>query len=160
MRPIRKVHSSTPPPKRHFQRRLFTSNQPIRSMSSLLEHQIHQNIIYTSNRRHSIHINKNSSIGLIKTFLQSGVVKIDDVLHAHRAGLKGKGAGGNFHWRAPIAYFTTSSFVKFVFAVSQRSRLLFPVVDYVPADITCFLAAFDCKTHEMVLKINVSCPCF
>jgi len=37
-------------------------------MPSLFEHQIHQNIIYTSNRRHSIHINKNSSIGL-KTFL-------------------------------------------------------------------------------------------
>jgi len=28
-------------------------------MPSLLEHQIHQNIIYTGNRRHSIHINKN-----------------------------------------------------------------------------------------------------
>jgi len=36
-------------------------------MSSLFEHQIHQNTIYTSNGRYSIHINKNSSIGL-KTF--------------------------------------------------------------------------------------------
>jgi len=33
-------------------------------MPSLFEHQIHQNITYTSNRRHSMHINKNSSIGL------------------------------------------------------------------------------------------------
>jgi len=48
--------------------------------------------------------------------------------------------------------FMTSSFVKFVFADSQRSRLLFPVVDYVPAEFTRFLA-FDCKPHEMVLKI-------
>jgi len=35
-------------------------------MPSLFEHQIHQNIIYTSNRRHSIHIN--SSIGLKNFF--------------------------------------------------------------------------------------------
>jgi len=33
-------------------------------MPSLFEHQIHQNIIYTSNRRYSIHINKNSCIVL------------------------------------------------------------------------------------------------
>jgi len=45
----------------------------------------------------------------------------------------------------------------YVFADSQRSRLLFPVVDYVPAVLTRLLAAFDCKLHEMVLKINVSC---
>jgi len=55
-------------------------------------------------------------------------------------------------------YFMTSSFVTFVFADSQRSRLLFPVVDYVPAVLTRFLVSFDCKPHEMVLKINVSCP--
>ena len=54
-----------------------------------------------------------------------------------------------------MTYFMTSSFV---FADSQRSRLLFPVVDYVPAEFTRLLAAFDCKPHEMVLKINVSCP--
>jgi len=52
----------------------------------------------------------------------------------------------------------TSSFVKFVFADSQRSRLLFPVVDCVPAVFSRLLAVFDCKPHEMVLKINVSCP--
>jgi len=46
----------------------------------------------------------------------------------------------------------------YVFAVSQRSNLLFPGVDYVPAVLTRLLAAFDCKPHEMVLKINVSCP--
>ena len=57
-----------------------------------------------------------------------------------------------------MTYFMTLSFVTFVFADSQRSRLLFPVVDYVPAEFTRLLAAFDCKPHEMVLKINVSCP--
>ena len=46
----------------------------------------------------------------------------------------------------------------YVFADSQRSRFLFPVVDYVPVLLTRLLAAFDCKPHEMVLKINVSCP--
>jgi len=52
----------------------------------------------------------------------------------------------------------TSSFVKFVFADSQRSRLIFSVVDYMPAVLTRFLAAFDGKPHEIVLKINVSYP--
>jgi len=56
-----------------------------------------------------------------------------------------------------VTYFMTSSFVKFVFADSQRFRLLFPVVDYVPAEFTRMSAAFDCKLHEMVLIINVSC---
>jgi len=46
----------------------------------------------------------------------------------------------------------------YVFADSQRSRLLFPVVDYVPAVLTRLSAAFDCKPHEMVLKINAGCP--
>jgi len=57
-----------------------------------------------------------------------------------------------------MKYFMTSSFVQFVFAESQRSRLLFPVVDYVPAEFTRLLAVFNCKPHDMVLKINVSCP--
>jgi len=35
-----------------------------------------------------------------------------------------------------MTYFVTSWFVKFVFADSQRSRLLFTVVDYVPAVFT------------------------
>jgi len=52
-------------------------------MPSSFEHQFHQNIIYTSNRRYSIHINKNSSIGL-ENFLQSGIIRIDDVLHAQQ----------------------------------------------------------------------------
>jgi len=47
-----------------------------------------------------------------------------------------------------MTYFMTSSFVKFVFADSQRSRLLFPVVDYVPPVLTPLLAALDCKPHE------------
>ena len=46
----------------------------------------------------------------------------------------------------------------YVFADSQRSRLLFPVVDYVPTVLIRLLAAFDGKPHEIVLKINVSCP--
>jgi len=57
-----------------------------------------------------------------------------------------------------MTYFTAPSFVTFVFADSQHSRLLFLVVDYVLNDFTRLLAAFDCKPHEMVLKINVSCP--
>jgi len=57
-----------------------------------------------------------------------------------------------------MTYFMTSSFVKFVFADSQRSLLLFPVVDYVPAVLTRFLATFDGKLNEIVSKINVSCP--
>jgi len=57
-----------------------------------------------------------------------------------------------------MTYFMTSSFVKFVFTDSQRRHLLFPVVDYVPAEFTLLLAAFDCKPQEMVLKINVSYP--
>ena len=52
----------------------------------------------------------------------------------------------------------TSSFVKFVFADVQRSCLLFPVVDYVPAKCTRLFVAFNCQPHEMVLKIDVSCP--
>jgi len=52
----------------------------------------------------------------------------------------------------------TSTFVKFLFADLQRSRLLFPIVDYVPAEFTRLLDAFDCKPHEMMFKIIVSCP--
>jgi len=40
-------------------------------MQSVPEHQIHQDIIYTSNRRHSIHTSKNSSIGLKNVFAVS-----------------------------------------------------------------------------------------
>ena len=76
-----------------------------------------------------------------------------------RAGLKARGARGNFHWRATITYFMTSSFIKFVFADSQRSPLLFPVVDYVPAILSRLLAAFDGKPHEIVLIIiDINCP--
>jgi len=46
----------------------------------------------------------------------------------------------------------TSSFVNVLFADSQPSRLFFPVVHYVPDEVTRLLAAFDCKPHEMVLK--------
>jgi len=37
-------------------------------MPSSFEHQIHQIIIYTSNRRRRMHINKKSSIGLKNSF--------------------------------------------------------------------------------------------
>jgi len=37
----------------------------------------------------------------------------------------------------------TPSFVKFVFADSQRFLLRFPVVDYVPAVLIRLLAAFE-----------------
>jgi len=57
-----------------------------RWIPSLFEHQVHQNIIYTSYRRYSIHINKKSSMGLKKLIadqlLQSGIVTIDEVPHA------------------------------------------------------------------------------
>ena len=73
-----------------------------------------------------------------------------------RAGLKGRGARGNFH---PYDVFHDVIICKtYVFANSQRSRLLFPVVDHVPVVLNRLLAAFDCKPHEMVLKINVSSP--
>jgi len=52
-------------------------------MPIIFEHQVHQTIIYTSNRRYSIHTNKNSRIGL-KNFLQSGVAKIEEVPHAQQ----------------------------------------------------------------------------
>jgi len=54
-----------------------------------------------------------------------------------------------------MTYLMTLSFVKFVFADSQGPPLLFPVVEYVPTEFTRLLATFDCKPHEMVLKINV-----
>jgi len=37
-------------------------------MPSLFEHQIHQDIIYISNRRYSIHINENLNISLENVF--------------------------------------------------------------------------------------------
>ena len=47
----------------------------------------------------------------------------------------------------------------YVFADSQRSRLLFPVVGDVPVVLPRLLVVFDRKPHEMMLKINVSCTC-
>jgi len=76
-----------------------------------------------------------------------------------RAGLKGRRARCQFSLEGPYGVFHDAIVCKiFVFADSQRSRLLLPVVDYVPAVLTWLLAAFDCKPHEMVLKINESCP--
>ena len=42
----------------------------------------------------------------------------------------------------------------YFFVDSQRSRLLFPVVDYVLAEFTRLLAAFDCMPHDMALLTN------
>jgi len=56
-----------------------------------------------------------------------------------------------------MTYFMTSSFVKFVFADSQRSRLLFAVVDYVPAKFTRLLAALWLQVARNGVKITVSC---
>jgi len=62
----------------------------------------------------------------------------------HRAGLKRRGTRGNFRWRAPYDVFHDVMVCKiYVFADSKRSRLFFPVVDYVPAVLTRLLAAFD-----------------
>jgi len=46
-----------------------------------------------------------------------------------------------------MTHFMTSTFVKFVFADSQCSPLLFLVVDYAPGKFTRLLAALDCKPH-------------
>jgi len=55
-------------------------------MPSLLEHQFHQNINYTSKRGNSIHINKNSSIGLKNFFtLWCCLVTMGDVLYAQQS---------------------------------------------------------------------------
>jgi len=37
-----------------------------------------------------------------------------------RARLKGRGARGNFHWRAPMTYVMTSLFVKFMFSLIRN----------------------------------------
>jgi len=34
-----------------------------------------------------------------------------------RVGFKGTGVRANFHWRAPMTYFMTSSFIKFMFSL-------------------------------------------
>ena len=42
-----------------------------------------------------------------------------------RAGLKGRGARGNFYWRAPMTQFMTSSFVKVVFSLIRKVPVYF-----------------------------------
>ena len=42
-----------------------------------------------------------------------------------RAGLKGRGARGNFQWEAPMTYFMTSSFVKFTFSLIRKVPVCF-----------------------------------
>jgi len=42
-----------------------------------------------------------------------------------RAGLKGRGALGNFQWRAPMTDFTTSSFVKYMFPLIRNVLVCF-----------------------------------
>jgi len=42
-----------------------------------------------------------------------------------RAGLKGRGARGNFFWRAPMTKFMTSSFVKVTFSLIRKVPVCF-----------------------------------
>jgi len=62
-----------------------------------------------------------------------------------------------------MTYFMTSSFVKFVFADSQRFLLRFPVVDYVPAVLIRLLAAFEAARNvvknkcKLPLIVNRTC---
>ena len=73
--------------------------------------------------------------------------------------IKGYGGPGQFSLEGHYDGFHDVIVCKIhVFADSQRSRLLFPVVDCVPAVSTRVLVALDCKPHEMVLKINVTRP--
>ena len=73
---------------------------------------------------------------------------------ATRAGLKG-GGPGQFSLEGPYDVFCDVIVcIIYDLADSQRPRFLFPVVDYAPALLTRLLAAFDCKPHEIVLKIN------
>ena len=86
--------------------------------------------LYPQNSK-ALHWLKNT----ISTFYN---LRLAIIVFTSRDGLKGRGARGNFHWRAPMTYFITSSFGRFVFADSLRSRLLFPVVNYVPTEFTRF----------------------
>jgi len=43
----------------------------------------------------------------------------------HRAGLKGRGARGNFYWRSPITYFLKSSFVKGMYSLICKVLVCF-----------------------------------
>jgi len=68
--------------------------------------------------------------------------------------IKGQGGPGQFSLEGPYDVFDDVIVCKiYVFVDSQISRLLFPVVDYVPAVLTRLLAAFHCKPHAMVLKL-------
>ena len=42
-----------------------------------------------------------------------------------RAGLKGRGARGNFYWRAPMTWFMTSSLVKVMFSLIRKVPVWF-----------------------------------
>jgi len=68
-----------------------------------------------------------------------------------RAGLKGKGARAIFPGGALWHNHDVIACKIYIFADSQRSRLLFPVVDYVPAVLTRLLAALDCKQRCSVV---------
>jgi len=71
----------------------------------------------------------------------------------------GVGGPGKFLLEGPYDVFHDVIVCEFyVFVDLQRFRLLFPVVDYVLAVLTRLLAAFGCKLHEIMSKINVSCP--
>ena len=58
-----------------------------------------------------------------------------------------------------MTYFMTSLFVKRMFSLIRNVLVcFFQYSIYVSAVLTRLLDALDCKPHETVLKINVSCP--
>jgi len=59
-----------------------------------------------------------------------------------RAGLKGRGARGNFYWRALRTSFMMSSFVKVMFSLIRKVPVcFFPVVENVLTQMHIQLAA-------------------
>jgi len=59
----------------------------------------------------------------------------------NRAGLKGRGARGNFYRRAPMTKFMTSSFLKVMFSLIRKVPVFFPVVENVLDQMRIQLAA-------------------
>jgi len=94
-------------------------------------------------------------------FFGSGVCNRRPARHnpARQSWIKGYGGPGQFSLEGSYNAFHDVIVCKiYVFADSQRAPLLFPIDDHVPAVLTRFLTAFDCKLHEMVLIIiEVSC---
>jgi len=65
-----------------------------------------------------------------------------------RAGLIGRGARGNFYWRAPCK--------SYVFADSQGCRLFFPIIENVLTQMHMQLAARSKYWSIFLLRKNIS----